>query len=244
VKRLLLCGSVLLVSTAWAQDTRPEAPVDCDDNYAECKEDCTISYGGTTNDKVKAKINTCMRKCNSVEADCRERFFETRRNNLDEGSLKDSPSSRSEDSDGMPKSAPKKKSDEGRTKISDSSPPPKAREEDLSRDDPPPAKAEKKRAEPQELKPEETPKSSRTQISEKPAPKAEPKPEPRRVEEPARREEPKKSAGLDSDVRSEDDAPRKAEKKHDADTKKDDTRKEENKKKKDRALDEWDPDAI
>lgn len=251
--RFLLCGSVLLGSLAWAQ--RPPSPDDCDDNFAECKEDCTITYGGTTNDKARAKVNKCLKKCNGAELECRERFFETKRNGLDEGSLKDSPGSRRVDEDGLPNKAASKKQEEpreARTKVSESPPPKQAREEDLRDDRPrdePPPKAEKKKADPPpsyELKPEETPKSNRSQIS-----KVDPKSEPKRAEvkeEPAPRpEEPKKTSGLDRDVREEDNAPAKrVEKRDEPPPRREEPKKVEKKdeKKKQKALDEWDPDAL
>jgi hypothetical protein len=235
VSRVLLCVSVFATAIAWGQG-RPIAPVDCDDNFAECKEDCAIRWGGTTNMKLRAKLNPCLSKCGSAERDCRETFFETRRNNLDEGSISGSPSSRDVDSDGIPTKTSQKKEE------------PKRKEEDLRddrrREEAAPVVEKKKEPEPKpsyELKPEETPKSNRTQISkvddkgDKPRsePKSEPKPEPKAapVLEP-------KNSGLDSDVRSEDSAP--------PPQKKEEPRREEPKKKeeKKRALDEWDPDAL
>ena len=251
-----MCGSVLASALAWAQ--RPASPDDCDDAFAECKEDCTINFGGTTNDKARAKVNKCLNKCSSTELECRERFFETKRNALDEGALKDSPGSRQVDEDGMPnKTAAKKRDrDEGRTKVSESpAPPPKDHDEDLRDDRPrnePPAKAEKKKADPPpayELKAEETPKSNRSQISKvdakesKPEPKAEPKVESKRTvvrddPPPPKPEEPKKTSSLDRDVREED---KRVEKREEPPPRKEEPKKEEPKKKR---LDEWDPDAL
>jgi len=42
VTRFFVCGSVLVSALAFAQ-ARPASPDDCDDNFAECKEDCTIN---------------------------------------------------------------------------------------------------------------------------------------------------------------------------------------------------------
>lgn len=232
--RFLLCGSVLLSGLAFAQ--RPASPDDCDDAMAECKEDCTINFGGNTNDKARAKVNKCLNKCHSVDLECRERFYETKNNHLEEGALKDAPGSRQVDENGMPNStASSKKRDpnEGRTKVSESpAPPPKKADDDL-RDDRREEKAEKKKADPPpayELKAEETPKSNRTSIS-----KVDPKTE-KKAEDPppAKAEEPRR------DAREEDKAPpaKKAEKRDDGPAK------SEAPKKKQKALDEWDPDAL
>jgi hypothetical protein len=238
VTRFLLCGSVLMSALAFAQ--RPASPDDCDDAFAECKEDCTINFGGNTNDKARAKVNKCLNKCNTVDLECRERFFETKRNNLDEGALKDAPGSRQEDENGMPNrsasSSKKRDPGEGRTKVSESPPPPAKKADEDLRDDRREEKAEKKKADPppEELKPEETPKSNRTAIS-----KVDPKTE-KKAEEPptAKSDEPRRSAGRDT--RDEDKPPpaRKAEKREDAPSKTDEP------KKKQKALDEWDPDAL
>ena len=69
VSRVLLCVSVLMGVAALAQN-RPIAPTDCDDSFAECKEDCAIKWGGTTNLKSRARLNPCINKCGSIERDC------------------------------------------------------------------------------------------------------------------------------------------------------------------------------
>jgi hypothetical protein len=164
VIRSLSC-LVLFVGAVASGQGRPIAPTDCDDNFAECKEDCAIKWGGTTNLKMRGKLGPCVNKCSSVELDCRETFFETRRSQLDEGSISGSPSSRDSDSDGLPtKTAQKKKDDE------------------------PAPKVEKKKeveAKPAyELKAEEVPKSNRTQLSKVDEP----------GDKPAKVEAPKKAA--------------------------------------------------
>lgn len=129
MKRSLLCGSVLVSALALGQ-ARPESPEDCNDAFADCKEDCTISYGATFNEKARSKLNGCLNKCGSVELDCRERFFDTRRNGLDEGSL---------DKKGSKKSGE-------RTKVSEApaEPPPRDHDNDL-RDDRPRARRRRRR---------------------------------------------------------------------------------------------------
>ena len=209
-------------AVCWGQD-RPLAPVDCDDKFAECKEDCAIRWGGTTNQKLQSRLNPCLNKCSGVELDCREAFFETRRNNLDEGSISTSPSSRDVDKDGLP------------TKTAQKKPEPKVEKREEA------PVVEKKTEPAYELKKEEVPKSNRTELSKVDSksekPKSELKAEPARTEAaPAPREEAKKSSGLDGDVRKEDAAPAPAPAK-----KREEPKKEEKKKK---SLDEWDPDAL
>ncbi len=222
--RSLLGVAVFASAVAWGQG-RPTAPTDCDDNFAECKEDCAIKWGGTTNLKMRAKLTPCLNKCSSLELDCRETFFEAKRNNLDEGSISGRPSPRDSDSDGPPtKTAQKKPVEDVR--------------DDRRREEPAPKAEPKKEPEPKpayELKEEEVPKSNRSQISrvddkgEKPA-KAEPKTEKNvaREEPPPRREEPRKAPDDSSPP------PKKTEKREEP-------KKDEKKKK---ALDEWDPDAL
>lgn len=214
----------LFVATAVAAQQRAADAADCEDAYLECKEDCLIKWGGTTDLKKRAKNNQCINKCAGVDRDCREAFLETKRNNLDEGSLKGSPSSRDVDSEGMPTKTAAKKP-----------PPPK---EDDVRDDAPPKKEEKPVAQKPEIAPEETPKSTRSTLKtdpkEKPAEvKPEPKPEPPKKEEPPpRREDPPKR----EEPKAEEAPPPKKEKREE--------KRDEPTKEKKRALDEWDPDAF
>jgi len=215
VSRILVCASVLWASFAIGQN-RPIAPVDCDDNYAECKEDCAIRFGGNTKMSMRAKLNPCINKCSSVERDCRETFFETKRNNLDEGSISGAPSSRDVDSDGLP------------TKTAQKKPEPKKvdRHDEELRDSatptPEPSVSKKKEPEPEPLRQEETPKSTRSSVKTE-ADKAPPPPVPVKKEEPVA--EPAAPP-----------PPKKEEKKREEPPKKDEKKK--------RALDEWDPDAL
>lgn len=232
--RFLLCASLYVSATALGQG-RPISPTDCDDNFAECKEDCAIQWGGNTNMKMRAKMVPCMNKCVATERDCRETFFETKRNNLDEGSIAGSPSSRDVDSDGLP------------TKTAQKKPPVEKKEDDL-RDDgrrpepKPEPVAETKKKEPEskpaELRPEEVPKSNRSQISKvdgerKAEPKVEPAPPPKKDEPPSRREDPPVRRDEPKKEEAPPPPPPKKEKKE-----------EPKKEEKRRALDEWDPDAF
>lgn len=217
MSRVLLCAAVLIAPFAFGQN-RPIAPVDCDDNYAECKEDCAIHFGGTTNLWMRAKLNPCLNKCNSVERDCRDTFFETRRNNLDEGSIAGAPTSRDVDSDGLP------------TKTAQKKPEPKKvdrHDEDLRESTAPaPAPSSEKAKAPEPVREETTPKSSRSQVKTE-ADKSPPPPAaaaPRKEEPAPRAEEPPPPP------------PKKEEKKREEPPKKEEKKK--------RALDEWDPEAM
>ena len=222
--RVLLWVGVFASAIAWGQE-RPIAPTDCDDSVAECKEDCAIKWGGTTNLKMRAKLNPCINKCSRTELDCRETFFETKRNNLDEGAISGSPTSRDVDADGLPTKTAQKK--------------PVEKKDDDIRDEPEPKPVAEAKKEPEarpayELKKEETPKSNRTELKAE-KPKAEPKPEPK-AEPVIARDEPKASPPV-AETRAEEPAPppKKGEKREEP-------KKKDEKKK--RALDEWDPDAL
>ena len=209
----------LLVGTAVAGQERPLIPTDGDDTYAECKEDCLIRWGGGTDLKKRAKNNQCINACSKVELECRETFFETKRNNLDEGSIAGTPNSRDVDSDGLPTKTAKKAE-------------PKPRKEEDLRDEPAEKpKKEERAAEPKrELAAEETPKSTCTQLKADPKEKPAEKPAPEKA--PEKREEPKPAPVEEA---APPPAPPKKEKKEE---------KREEPKEKKRSLDEWDPDAL
>ncbi len=196
---------------AWAQ-RRPIAPVDCDDQFAECKEDCAIKWGGTTSLKSRAKLNPCINTCSGVERDCREAFFETKRNNLDEGSIQDRPPSRA--------AATKADGQKNEDNLPDG----------RRRDDSRPVAEEKSKQEP-ELKQEEVPKSNRSQISKvedkSEKPKNESKPEVK----------PDLAARNDDPAPPEERATKPAP----LPGKRTETREEPKKDEKKRPLDEWDP---
>jgi hypothetical protein len=84
MRRGLLSLALLVVAPAWADDPIPEAST-CNDDFAECKENCTIDYGGSL--KTRDKLGKCMKKCDSGSRDCRERFFEVHRNKLDPSAM-------------------------------------------------------------------------------------------------------------------------------------------------------------
>jgi hypothetical protein len=136
---------------------------ECEDDFSECKELCSIQYGGSIRDEMKDKFVRCLRKCTTTSANCHERTNETKVNHLNEGALDKSPSSRDVDENGMP--ILRKRASTPAAK-----PPPKSE---------PPRPSSPKPADPPPLEPK--PKAE-------PAPPK--RPEPR--EEPPKRVEPKK----------------------------------------------------
>lgn len=155
VQRLLLLLSLVVPCLALAQEE------ECGENLSECQDTCLIEYGGSVRLEMKKKYNRCVKRCAKVSRRCTERAVETRASGLDEGALKDVPTSDEVDRDGMPTRT-------GRGK--------KAApvEEEASRpadDDAPPAKQES-------LRDSELPKSNRTQLKVEDPPPEEKKPEP------------------------------------------------------------------
>lgn len=192
----------------------------CDDRYSDCADDCALRYGVTTRDTDRVKLGNCINKCKSAGSDCRNRFFETRNNGLEQGALK-----KDKHDDDL-------REDNRRRRVEDD-PAPKA---SAKSSDAPPVKKTRE---------DDTPKRTATRAAdldtnakktdEKSAdPRSDLKFEPA----PEKKEEPKaKESKLDSDVRQEDTAPAPRKKESSSDS-------APAKKKKDRALDEWDPEAL
>jgi hypothetical protein len=233
----------LLPSLLFAFHARAGDISDCDDDYSECKEDCTMQFGAKTDGK--RKFGKCAVKCDKKLADCRERHMETKRNNLEEGSIAKSQSSRQSDEEDLrhADSNADKAAAAASSKEDDDEKPKKRSKKSPDDDAPPPSK----------VSDDEVVKSNRTKVSDTPPPPAKEDPPPKKKDEPvakAQRDdpppkksdppppkndpapEPKSKSGLDSDVRSEDEKP----------SKKSDKPKDEGKKRK--ALDEWDPEAL
>lgn len=72
-----------MTSAIGSAQARPVSLLDCDDRFAECKEDCAIKWGGTTNYKSQAQLYPCLRTCETVETDCREISSEADRKGSD-----------------------------------------------------------------------------------------------------------------------------------------------------------------
>jgi hypothetical protein len=182
----------------------------CDDGFDECKDTCSIEFGGSIKDSAKKKFAKCVKKCTKTANNCHERAMETSRNNLDEGALAHSPGSREVDENGMPDRTTGAKA---REEV------PPRRDDDVGAKGSRAPKEEKVEKKPREtLKDEEVPKSSRTKLdkvdkSEKVEPvKTSPKegkakdPEPREPEKPKEirvEAKPDKGPRLDEDLRDD-----------------------------------------
>ncbi len=167
-----------------AQAARAATP--CDEAQSECREDCSIEFGGSTQLVMKKKFDGCLAKCTKTAGLCTERAMETQRSGLDEGALKDSPGSAEVDSEGFStaprrsktKPLPPVKNDDAWSRDTAAEPEPKVKKQ---------TKAESNRPGPA-LQESEVPKSSRSEI------KVDPKEESRmkedaRLEEEARAEQ-------------------------------------------------------
>jgi hypothetical protein len=108
--RLVLVGLLALAPLS------ARAAGECDDDFAECKDDCLIQYGGSIRVEVKKQYDKCMKKCTKASRRCTERQMETQSNQLDEGALDRTPTSDQVDADGLPtrEPPPKQKPDERR----------------------------------------------------------------------------------------------------------------------------------
>lgn len=135
---------------------------ECEDDFAECQDDCLIQYGGSIKVEMKKRYEKCAKKCSKKARQCTERRMETRNNSLEEGSLDRSPTSDQVDSDGLPT----REKSSGKSKRAAE---PVDHDDDLKSDEPSRAK--------EELPADEVPKSSRTtlKVEEKKAPPPETK---------------------------------------------------------------------
>lgn len=160
---------LLLPATAMAGE--------CEDDFAECQDDCLIQYGGSIKVEMKKKYDKCAKKCSKKARQCTERRMETRNNSLEEGSLDRAPTSDQVDSDGLPtREKPSRKTKKAAEPLD--------HDDDLKSDEPSRPK--------EELPADEVPKSSRTslKVEEKKAPPAETK----QAEAPKEPKEPKEDA--------------------------------------------------
>lgn len=162
----------LLPTLAWAGE--------CEDDFSECQELCSVQYGGSIRDEMKAKFVKCLNKCRGKAQTCRERTTETKSNHLNDGALDRSPSSRDVDEFGMPilKKAPppEKPSTREELRDEDSAPPPVKVTKPAKKTEPLPEPVAKPK--PKSLDDDDLSKSDRAPVvTEKPAPR-EPTPEP------------------------------------------------------------------
>lgn len=61
----------LLAGPAVAQES--EAPAGCQEDNSDCREDCTVEYGGST--RTYSKLGTCLQRCKQKYDKCRERHY-------------------------------------------------------------------------------------------------------------------------------------------------------------------------
>lgn len=160
VLRALLCLTVMAPLAASAAE--------CVDDYTECKDDCLIEFGGSTQLAMKKKFEKCSNKCAKLARRCNERVMTVKESGLDEGSLDGVPASDEVDSRGLPTrtgrdddSGSRKKKKAARAPV----------EDEPAQDEP----VKKKEA----LRSDETPRSARTELKtdEPPPKKEEPKAE-------------------------------------------------------------------
>ena len=185
----------LLPALGWAGE--------CEDDFSECQELCSVQYGGSIRDEMKAKFVKCLSKCRGKALTCRERPTETKSNHLNDGALDRSPSSRDVDEFGMPilKKRPTPDKPSTREELrDDDSPPPAKVSKQPKKTEPPPAPQTVAKPKPKSLDDDDLSKSDRAPVvTERPAPR---EPEPAQVvkKKPPPAETPKKTD--DDDLRN------------------------------------------
>jgi hypothetical protein len=71
----------LVILLTLAADPDRTIPVGCREDFATCREDCTIDYGGST---AKYHLLTqCMERCSNEQSECTTRHYSLRDANLD-----------------------------------------------------------------------------------------------------------------------------------------------------------------
>lgn len=188
-----LCA-VLVALAAWPGVALAD---ECEDDFLECKDTCLIQYGGSIRVEQKKKYDKCLKKCTKSSRRCTEREVEASTNNLDEGALKNTPTSDQVDSSGMPESKKKKKAASAEP------------DDDAATSDEPAPKKDP-------LREDEVPKSSRTSLKveepKSPPPETKKADEPRAEAKPAEpdviRMTPKKDDGKSTGDDLRDDGPR------------------------------------
>lgn len=71
----------LVILLTLAADPDRTIPVGCREDFATCREDCTIDYGGGT---AKYRLLTqCMERCSHEQSECTTRHYSLRDANLD-----------------------------------------------------------------------------------------------------------------------------------------------------------------
>ena len=81
MRALLLLFFTLLAGSAAAQDSASLSS--CKDGQADCREECTIEYGGST--RTYDKLGACLQKCKQKYDKCRENQLKIQKDELDPG---------------------------------------------------------------------------------------------------------------------------------------------------------------
>lgn len=158
--RLTLLAAALCSATARAGD-----PAECAEAVAECKEDCTMAFGTSMADGVRKKLARCLDRCAATDSDCKSRLKELNDGKLDDAAVRSGTASGP--ADGEP-AAPAKKGDDVNAV--------RARREgderldDAQREAPKPKQLKVGELPPpsRELREDELPKSSRTEVKVEP----------------------------------------------------------------------------
>lgn len=71
----------LVILLTLAADPDRTVPVGCREDYATCREDCTVDYGGSTS-KYR-QLTQCMDRCTHEQSECTTRHYSLRDADLD-----------------------------------------------------------------------------------------------------------------------------------------------------------------
>jgi hypothetical protein len=91
--RLALLG-LLAAFQAGAAGEEESPRVVCDDQFAECKEGCTLNYG--TSFQTRDALDRCLTRCSRSHGSCLQRFLEAKRSGVDPSVLDKDAKSRDE----------------------------------------------------------------------------------------------------------------------------------------------------
>ncbi len=161
---------------------------DCQDQFNECQDDCSMQHGSSVKDEAKKAFQKCLSKCVKKSNLCREQVMEVRNNDLDEKALDHSPAAQELDENGYAKKGTglRGKAVKGKDDVREEDPP--GFFDDPGDGDAPKKRKKKKKAKP-EVREEEIVRSSRTSYGEEPSAKSKGEDEPARKEKPASKED-------------------------------------------------------
>jgi hypothetical protein len=60
----------------------------CSDEYSDCHDNCSLRFGTSTQAKDRIKLGKCLEACQKTENSCRDRYIETHVHQLDEGAAR------------------------------------------------------------------------------------------------------------------------------------------------------------